>query len=218
MIRHQAALDPAHSKHGKTFQLKRRVLIWPILLLLHLAVLIGWHERPRHEPPAQRVSLWIVSASRHHAPAPEARERSTPAPRNQNIKSPASAIPAPAPAFNPEAITLPAVPQPAASAPLALPKLNLALPPRSASQAWANIDNPAVHDPRSNTPHLSFGERMAEALGTDQSVKVIELQNGGKRVRQGNSCYQTAPSRTAELNPMDDRWRDMPSMAGSCPH
>ena len=196
----------------------RRAWIWPVLLLVHLALLAGWRWSASVDKPAQRVSVWILSEHKPHAANTEASVRPS-ATRDKITRTPAATTPGAASNFNPEAITLAAPPPDLpASAPPAQPRLNLALPPRSASQAWAAINNPAVNDPRSNSPRLTFGERMAEALGTDQSVKVIELQNGGKRIRQGNSCYQTAPSRTAELNPMDDYWRNTPGMAGSCPH
>jgi len=77
--------------------------------------------------------------------------------------------------------------------------LNLALP-RGASAPWRGR-NPALDDPRSNTPRATLETRLAEALGGTDQITEERLDDGRLRLRRGNSCVVVHPNRAERLDP-----------------
>ena len=76
--------------------------------------------------------------------------------------------------------------------------------------------NAALADPRSNSPRLSPGERMAQALGTDTRLVEVIHPDGSVRIRQGTSCYGLRESRAAALDPFNSALRPSPRLASAC--
>jgi hypothetical protein len=110
----------------------------------------------------------------------------------------------------------PAIPAAApASEPASAPKpLDLSVPARDAPRASA-LDA-ALNDPRSNSPRLSAGERMAQTLGTDTRL-VEEIRPGGSvRVRRGKDCFDVRESRAAGLDPYNNAFLPKPRQISAC--
>ncbi len=96
-------------------------------------------------------------------------------------------------------------------------RLNLALPPRAASSPVESMAEQATRDPRANRERRGVEWAVQDATG---SLPVF-IQNGTSGsgttlVRQGSKCTRVTENRVAALNPMDDRLKGAPSMAGNC--
>jgi hypothetical protein len=98
-------------------------------------------------------------------------------------------------------------PQPAPAPPTdatpSLPPLNTALPARTsrmASAPWAQR-NPALDDPRANTPRASLESKLRAAMGGSGEWEEERVDLDHVRFRRGNICVNTQRSRVATLNP-----------------
>lgn len=179
---------------------------------LHLALLAAlWLHKPaglaRSE---QRVTTVRIVPPKRTVPPPEAR---LPPPRTTA---------AAAPVIAPPAFTTETVPAGLANAtPTApLPEATAAEPPRStlrlvlpsgyaASSAAAR--NPALSDPRSNTPRPTFEDRIADATGgagawveertsDNRSQSVGALGDRRTVMRRGDTCVEVFRSRIADMD------------------
>lgn len=101
-------------------------------------------------------------------------------------------------------------PAPPASAPL-----NLTLP-RGASAPWRVERNPALDDPRSNSPKPTLESRIAAALGGSDQITEYRLEDGSVRLKRGNSCVVVRPNRNATLDPFNGSARQQPRLLDRC--
>jgi hypothetical protein len=198
-----------------------------LVLVLHLvgaALLLRlgtWPDRtpvPAAGPP---LLLWLLPAPdplRGAAPVP-----ATPAPRPALARR-APAAPAPRRPDDdalqaisvPAAVDAPAPAPPAAAAsatPPAPPPLNLALP-RGRPAPWRER-NPALEDPRSNTPRFTLEQRIAEAMGGDGEWVEEAIDADHRRIRRGRTCIYLQRPRAAQLDPFHPAHRELPWQAGT---
>jgi hypothetical protein len=113
-------------------------------------------------------------------------------------------MPAVEPTSSPDPPTLPA---PAAQSEISPspPPLNTVLPARTsriASAPWAQR-NPALDDPRANTPRASFESKLRAALAGSGEWEEQRIDGDRVRFRRGNTCIDTQRSRVATLNPFN---------------
>lgn len=87
---------------------------------------------------------------------------------------------------------------------------------RRADALHTNPLNAALADPRSNSPRLSDGERMAQALGTDTRLVEETHPDGSVRIRQGASCYDSRESRAASLDSFNSALHPSPRLVSAC--
>ncbi len=74
-----------------------------------------------------------------------------------------------------------------------------------------------LNDPRANSEKRSVEYAVADAAGTlPVTVSNATDGTGAKLIRQGSKCTRVTESRVSTLNPMDERARGLPSMAGAC--
>lgn len=186
-----------------------------LVLGLHLALLGAWwqHQPPPLNGPAERrvTTLRIVPLR----PAAPAEARTRPAPRTPAVPAITLPItppitPATAPAITPAAA--PTAPPPEATVTAEPPRstLRLTLPPGYAASAAA-ARNPALDDPRSNTPRLTLEDRIADALGgtagwVEEKTSENRAQSvgalGDRRtvMRRGDTCVEIHRSRIADMD------------------
>lgn len=121
------------------------------------------------------------------------------------------------PAVEPQPISISPMPRdepttPAAPAPP--PPLDLRLPSQRASQplpaAALTREDPRVRE------RLSYGERMARGIGTDNSLHEEALPDGSRRFRQGTGCVIARPSRISELDGFNNSASPKPRSIGPC--
>lgn len=202
------------------------------MLALHALLLLGlWQmQAGLQRIPAQAVVVplivWLPGATpAAPATAPERAAladpaRNGPPPRRSN----AAALAGP-PAFAlPAAEIGPAVPQasPVPGPTLAPPKpstpasapLNLALP-RGASAPWRGL-NPALTDPRSNTPPPTVESGIAQALGGADQIEQFVMADGSVRFKRGNSCVIARPNRAGALDPFNASAQIRPRLLDRC--
>lgn len=210
---------------------------WSVLLpvaLLHGAALwlLAAQWQRADAPPPPRVPLMLREPARSsEAPPP------MPAPRAPALPS----VPLIAPPTWSEATESTAEPSSAAAAtatntaerdgataPAPRAPLRLALPPtppasgplRGGERLALPPPNPALVDPRSNTPRPNLSERFAKALGTDETMREESFSDGvtgsAVRVRKGNSCVEHFQSRSEALDPFNANIRAMPRSSRSC--
>jgi hypothetical protein len=191
------------------------------LLLLGAWRLQAWQDRG--PPPVAQAPLivWLPGAPRPPAPSLPPTPTRPPA---AGVKRPAPVGPA-----QPQAITLPpvepaapaAAPDPAppsAGSPAPAPApLNLALPSagRGASAPWRR-SNPALDDPRSNTPKPTLESRIAAALGGSDQITEFRMEDGSVRFKRGNSCVIARPNRASTLDPFNASAQQRPRLLDSC--
>lgn len=200
---------------------KHRWIARGLVLGLHAAVLLAiWaHKTPRDAAPGERrlttVRLLLPQPTRQAMPTPVAPRvppaaRLTPAPRPLADSPPAdtpSPIAAPEPAPAAAAAPPEAPPQPPRMT------LRLTLPPGYAASSAA-ARNPALDDPRSNTPRLTLEDRIADATGGNGAW--VEEQTSDNRnqavgalgehrtvMRRGNTCVEIFKSRIADTDPFN---------------
>lgn len=113
-----------------------------------------------------------------------------------------------------------ALPTASAAATPARPEpLKLGLSPaRPASGARGeSMLSQMLNDPRANSEKRSVEYAVADAAGTlPVTVSTATDGTGSKLIRQGSKCTRVTESRVSMLNPMDERARGLPSMAGAC--
>jgi hypothetical protein len=192
-----------------------------LVVAAHLALLWLWSPRlPSAQVPARRAALVIiVPPSPAAAPEPGSDERvvSGSSARKAREARPAAAIRGERAAVAPSA---PSSAEPVAAAapasePASAPKaLDLAVRARDALRT--SPLGAALNDPRSNTPRLSAGERMAQTLGTDTRVIEEIRPDGSVRIRQGNSCVDARQSRAAGLDPYNAAISPKPRQMSAC--
>jgi hypothetical protein len=184
---------------------------------LHVALLAAlWLHQPARRDDTRDRRLTTV---RLLQPKP----RQTPPPAPQAIAPPrtqALALPDVAPpAFTtepaPTAITS-AAPPPSSEAPPAEPPrtaLRLTLPPGYAASSAA-ARNPALSDPRSNTPRPTLEDRIADATGGAGAWVEEPVDNHAQSVgalgeyrtvlRKGNTCTEVFRSRISDSDPFNN--------------
>lgn len=180
---------------------------------LHLALLavLWWHQPPRQAAPAAaRVTVRIVTPR----PAPPRATTSPPTPPRVAQPTLPAIVP---PAFTPEGTStapLPAAPLPEVAATAEPPRstLRLTLPPGYAASSAA-ARNPALSDPRSNTPRSTLEDRIADATGgagawveepkDNHSLVVGALGDRRTVLRKGDTCMEVFRSRIADMNPFN---------------
>jgi hypothetical protein len=184
---------------------------------LHVALLAAlWVHQPARRDDTRDRRLTTV---RLLQPKP----RQTPPPAPQAIAPPrtqALALPDVAPpAFTtepaPTAITS-AAPPPSSEAPPAEPPrtaLRLTLPPGYAASSAA-ARNPALSDPRSNTPRPTLEDRIADATGGAGAWVEEPVDNHAQSVgalgeyrtvlRKGNTCTEVFRSRISDSDPFNN--------------
>lgn len=191
---------------------------WPArlaVLLLHAGLLaLLWQHRPPRLPEAHErrvVTLRLLPpATRAPQPAPPTRAAAPLRllPPERPIISPAEpdvAAAPPAPAPPPLQSTAPAVP---AEPPRTT--LRLTLPPGYAASS-ATARNPALSDPRSNTPRPTLEDRIADATGgagawveeqtsENRSQSVGALGDRRTVMRRGDTCVEIHRSRIADMD------------------
>ena len=198
------------------------------LLLLGAWRLQAWQDRGLPAQSQAPLIVWLQAA-----PRPDARPtRALPVPRPALPATPAQPLPAMAPA-RAQAITWPLpAPEPAptpapAESPVAAPApahaapLNLALPSRQrgASAPWrgAGVErNPALDDPRSNSPKPTLESRIAAALGGSDQITEYRLEDGSVRLKRGNSCVVVRPNRASTLDPFNASAQFRPRLIDRC--
>ena len=186
-----------------------------IVIALHAGLLAAlWlHRGPALEHRGER-RLTTVRLLPPERPVPQ---RLPPPPAARPIaRAPASPAPMPiAPAEEPAPVSTAITPPPAqAPAPAELPRtaLRLTLPPGYAASSAA-ARNPALSDPRSNTPRLTLEDRIADATGgagawveepkENHSQVVGALGDRRTVLRKGNTCVEVFRSRIADTDPFN---------------
>lgn len=159
------------------------------------------HPEPR--PPA------VPPPTARHAPVAESRAMAAeaPSPAAPSETSAISvALPAPPPAPSPASAP--------ASAPMPpRPALDLRLPPpaqRPPPPAAMARDDPQVHTPSTRD------ERLAQALGTDQTLRESVTPDGTRTFRRGRDCVVAREARNAQLDPFNQGARPTPRLIGKC--
>ena len=197
------------------------------LLLLGAWRLQAWQDRGPPAPEQAPLIVWLQGAPRPRAmPA-----QPVPTPRLPLPVVPVvpvvPAVPVPRIArASPQAITPPvATPLPALAEASAVPAsqsaaapLNLALPGRNRAAPAAGYDerNPALDDPRSNTPKPTLESRIVAALGGSDQITEYRLEDGSLRLKRGNSCVVVRPNRDGVLDPYNNSTRQRLRVLDSC--
>ncbi|CAM3822722.1 hypothetical protein [Roseateles saccharophilus] len=185
-----------------------------LVAALHLALLAGlWLYRPAGLGGHDERRLTTVRLIRPTPPRPQAPlPRTTATPRVEPARP--QLIP-------PPAVATDAQPQNAAPVPIAAPTearpaeparstLRLTLPPGYAASSAA-ARNPALSDPRSNTPRPTLEDRIAEATGgtgdwveestSDNRAQAVGAQGDHRSVfRRGNTCVEVFRSRITDMD------------------
>jgi len=176
---------------------------WLLILALHAGVLalLNTRQQPAGNAPRDWSELRIIPAR----PAPTPSVASTP------VTPPPSARPRTAqadpsaelaPATTPPDTAEPATADGAAAAPTPQPPapLQLTLP----DLADAARRQPALDDPRGNTPVSRFGQHIANDLGGDGRWAEERMDADTVRLRRGNTCINLHRNRTAGRQPFDE--------------
>jgi hypothetical protein len=205
--------------------------------LAHLALLMAlgtarvWPDRDRATQPVPLWLRWVEpEPGPGAAPAPDRkRERTAATPARPAPPRPVRGPERARAAAEPAAITaLPAAPPgsaAAAGAPVSAPgdaspaprataPLQLDLP-RAAS---APRRNPALDDPRANTPKASFESRLNDAMGgVGERVVEERLSDGTLRLKRGTQCVLVHPSRAAGIDPFNEAYSPKARGVEKCP-
>ena len=188
---------------------------------LHLAValvLLGaraWPDR-QAATPAQAIEVWLITAPLANDKAKPKAERETPATASASktaAQGAAQAITLPPVEASQSALPAVAAPVPTAESPAA-PTLILDLP-RSASapQRWRN---PALDDPRANTPRRTLEAMIAGTMRGDDRLFEEPLGDGRIRYRRGSECALVTPARGAAIDPFNQSVSPTPRLVESC--
>ncbi|HEY9109087.1 MAG TPA: hypothetical protein VIN58_20595 [Roseateles sp.] len=190
-----------------------------LVVALHVAVLLAlWQHRPPgfDAPGERRVTTVRLIEPRRPAPPPGEQQR-TPAPPRLPLPALPPAVVAPdtpRPDDAPPVATAPAAAPTPEHVPTEPPRmtLRLTLPPGYAASAHARR-NPALDDPRSNTPKPTLEDRIADATGgagawveepvDNHSLVVGALGDRRTVMRKGNTCVEVFRSRIADSDPFN---------------
>lgn len=204
---------PSSASSSRLQAMDHRWIARALVAALHLALLAAlWQHRPPplDEPTSRRITTVRLIAPPRPAPRP--------APAAPAIL-PRTELPAPSPlpplpfTTEPPTAASPPPPQPAPATPAAEPprmSLRLTLPPGYAASAAA-ARNPALSDPRANTPRPTLEDRIADATGgagawVEESTGEYHSQavgaQGDRRtvLRRGNTCIEVFRSRIADTD------------------
>lgn len=178
---------------------RRAWLLWLPIAALHLALLLTLqpHAPARSAAPRVLTAVRLVPAPRRPPPA-------SPAIAAPRLTAPAVTVPLP-PAFDTEAAASPTVEPPAAPISPAEPPrltLRLTLPPGYAASAAA-ARNPALSDPRSNTPRRTLEDRIADAAGNTGPWTEERTSDHRTVMRRGDTCVEVFRSRIADMDPFN---------------
>jgi len=171
----------------------RRVFAVSAVLLGHLVALllvwqwklgVGQKDTARRSIPIRLIPLGVPGSPRRTDDAPV---RARPPQRLQVVAAPQPALSEPVPATSPSGAPGNAQAQggqdaAAAAAPGMAASAPLALTPNRGVLLGA-LSNPAVDDPRSNTPKPTFEERIAMGLDPGLCIKLERLPDGTVRRR-----------------------------------
>ncbi len=100
--------------------------------------------------------------------------------------------------------------------------LDLDLPPSAARRQDApgarppSVRDQALTDPRANRALTTREGRLAQSLGTDDTIQEESRGDGRRRIRQGRDCVDLRPQRAAELDPFNTAVRPAPMLAEGC--
>lgn len=196
--------------------MNHRWLARGLVVALHGAVLLAlWlHRPPRIDAPAERrwSTVRLIQPQPARLPA-----RATPPAALRPQQRPPAAPPAPiaATADMPAATPATEAPPPAAAPQAEPPRaaLRLTLPPGYAASSAA-ARNPALDDPRSNTPRLTLEDRIADATGgagawveektSENNAQAVGALGEHRTVmRRGNICQEMFRSRISDTDPFN---------------
>lgn len=188
------------------------------VVALHLALLAAlWmHRPPRHDAGERRLTSVRLVLPRLPPPREPERRTATPPPLPARPAALPQAPPVDAITETPATAPAPTMPLPAEAPvqPAEPPRstLRLTLPPGYAASTAA-ARNPALDDPRSNTPRLTFEQRIADALGGGDWVEEKTSENNVQSVgavgehrtvmRRGNTCVEVFRSRISDMDPFN---------------
>lgn len=199
--------------------MNHRWLARGFVVALHAAALLAlWlHKQPRMDELGERriTTVRLIEPQRRSPPPPE-RPRPIAEPRiSPPLLAPLVASPDTQPDEPPAAPTV-AAPVPAPQAAPAEPPrttLRLTLPPGYAASANARR-NPALDDPRSNTPRATLEDRIADATGGAGAWVEEPVENHSQVVgavgehrtvmRKGNTCMEVFRSRISDSDPFNN--------------
>ena len=189
-----------------------------LVVALHAALLAAlWLHRP---PPLHDTRDRRLTSVRLVQPRP----RQTPPPAPAPLQAPRPPLPA-LPAITPPVFTAEPAPTagtpaaatspPADAVPTEAPRttLRLTLPPGYAASSAA-ARNPALTDPRSNTPRLTLEDRIADATGgagawveepagENRAQSVGALGEYRTVMRRGDTCVELFRSRISDTDPFN---------------
>jgi hypothetical protein len=192
--------------------MNHRWLARVLVVALHAALLAAlWQHRA---PPApdmgerRAVSMRIVMPVQPRKPLPIPPQRGATAARPVT-PPPTAAPPVAAAEPAPPAATHPAPPAEARPAEPPRTALRLTLPPGYAASSAA-ARNPALNDPRSNTPRPTLEDRIADATGGAGAWVEERVDNHAQSVgalgeyrtvmRRGSTCVEIFRSRISDSN------------------
>lgn len=204
---------PTLSPRGSAFA--AAVLAGHLALLAGLLSLRPWPARTRSPKGNPALMVWLLPAA-----WPTARSAALPAPTR-----PRSAA-APAPPRAPrharaalQAITLSVTPE-AASAALvtgpAAPPTRAPLRLRLPDAVLARPGNPALADPRADSPRPTLESRIARVLDHGNGWVEEPLGEGRVRYRRGSECIEVRPARIDQLDPFNRSALPVPGVAKRC--
>jgi hypothetical protein len=171
---------------------------------------------PDASPAAPAVPRVVPTPDRNPAPAVMSRPVN-PTPLTANSATPstesaASRPPGVATELAPEVTPANAeTPRPlAAPLDLRLPRAATTMP---STRTLASL---ATRDSRANSERVGVGEKLAEALGSDQRRTEENLGDGRVRLRSGADCVIAEESRAGQLDPMSQTTRPAPRGVKPC--
>ncbi|MGM9484080.1 hypothetical protein ACS5PN_22995 [Roseateles sp. NT4] len=184
-----------------------------LVAALHLGLLAAlWmHKPPSLGEHADRRVTTVRLIALPQPRVPQLIEKEPPRNIGPHITLPPRVVVAPPPV--PDTVPAPAPVTPVAPAPSAEPPrttLRLALPPGYAASSAA-ARNPALNDPRSNTPRPTFEDRIADATGgagawveestSENRSQAVGAQGDRRTVmRRGDTCVEIFRSRIADVD------------------
>jgi hypothetical protein len=190
-----------------------------LVLLAHVLLLWAWRfvARPAPREPISSVTPNITVLRLIPAPPPPqpARLDSAPpsaatAPARSN--SPPSPKPDAPVSAAPQAITVLAAPEPAASAPLrASDGLKLSVPRATAAPSSRTMKDQALNDPRANSPRSTVESRVANVSGASAMTEE-RMDDTKTRFRQNGACIEVHVSRDAQTNPWNQNHSPTPKI------
>jgi hypothetical protein len=185
---------------------------------LHLGLLaaLWWHRpAPLAEPRERRMTtVRLIALAPPPSQVKPRIERQAPQRDERPVKPLSSSVAAPPAAPETTVAPVPVVP-PAETPPAEPPRttLRLTLPPGYAASSAA-ARNPALSDPRSNTPRATLEDRIADATGgagawVEENVGENRSQSVGAQgdhrtvMRRGDTCVEIFRSRITDTDPFN---------------